>query len=152
MNHTVPPALLALRNAFWPGSRTATQKQKASAGWSRSPLRPGSWFVLPFHRVGALSPQCQVVVHSHGPNQIFADVPQNVLQRDYIARSATRRFYGYGKNSTGPVIPIRLAHPSNNISNLFLLFCGTYNVPSISSSLLTHTPSTTFGFGTVTFT
>jgi len=61
-------------------------------------------------------------------------------------------FYHYGKNSIGPVMPIHFAYPSNNISNLFLLFGGTYNVPSISPSLLTHAPLTNFGFGTVTFT
>jgi len=59
-------------------------------------------------------------------------------------------FYASGKNSTDPVIPMILAYPSNNISNLFLMFGGTYNVPSITPSLPTHAPSTNFGLGVVT--
>ena len=62
------------------------------------------------------------------------------------------RFYGCGKTSSDPFRPIPLAYSSNNTSNIFLLFGGTYNVTSISSSLLIHTPSTNFGFGVETAT
>lgn len=57
------------------------------------------------------------------------------------------RLYNYDKNSTDPVIPKPFAYPSNNVSNIFLLFGGTYSVPSISPSLLIHIPSTNSGFG-----
>ena len=63
-----------------------------------------------------------------------------------------RRSYDYGENSTGPVIPIPLAYPSSDTSNIFLLFGGTNNVTSSSSSWLIHTPSTNFGFGVETAT
>ena len=58
----------------------------------------------------------------------------------------------YGRKSTEPVIPNPRAYPSNNSSNLFLLFGGTYNVTSIPPSLLTHAPSMNLGFGGATLT
>jgi len=81
----------------------------------------------------------------------------NVHPEDHIIQPHPERrsgldshaFYDSGKNSTEPVIPIPFAYPSNNISNVFFLFDGTYNVPS-TPSLLTHAPSTKFGLGVVT--
>ena len=68
---------------------------------------------------------------------------QSNAREDWILWS----FYSCDKNSTDPVIPISLAYPSNNASNIFLLFGGTYNATSISPSLLIHAPSMNFGFG-----